>query len=101
MANGRSIRVSRTRLPPRVDRVQLKQRNCCAQILGAFGELDDLQAVGGEEPGVARPEEREAELQAAADLCLRRPRSPTVKRWRELNSVTVPEIRLSRMAGSV
>ena len=39
-----------------------------AQILGTFSELDDLQAVGREEAGIARPKEGEAELNAATDL---------------------------------
>ena len=34
-------------------------------------------------------------------VCFRRPRSPMVYRARESNSEIVPEMRLSRMAGSV
>src|SRR4029079_8995652 len=37
-------------------------------ILGSLGVADALEPVGAEEPGVARSEEREAELDAPADL---------------------------------
>ncbi len=92
--------MSRTRLPPRVERSAVEAAEPLAQILGTFRELDDLQAVGREEAGVARPEEGEAELKAAADLPAPAQIADRV-RWRELNRVRVPEIRLSRMAGSV
>ena len=55
-------------LTPSVERVQLAQAKRCRRSDGALAVLDPLQPVAHEEPGVARAEERKADLQRPAGL---------------------------------